>query len=474
MKFKEYNQNQGIFKVIIPNELLDKDDPARLIDKVIERLDLSGIESYYQEVGNTAYHPKMQLKVLFYSYYKGIHSCRNMWSALKRHADFIFLSGDQLPDFRTINDFRKLHIEKMPDLFTQIVMMCESLGMIGFEHMAIDGQKIHANANYRKSFNRERLDERFKKVKEGITKLLSTEVDTTEKKENTQRRVKRLQAQEKRLEILSVRLKEMEEENLKKENPKKEVVINMTDADASMMRHKDGTSKPSYNHQSAVDDKYGVTTAVETLDVSDKGEQLLPLVDEASQNTDGTFSNITADAGFGTYQVLTDVATKRTENFYIPDSQINHQEILKGKFGSKSFPITDGTMKCPAGLEMHLHSKTEEANGDKLVFIGVGCADCPLKMKCTDGKNRTVTIVPEMKYRDIMREKLNTDLGRETYSKRQGTVESTHGDDQKNKKWKQHHLRGKAKAGLEFLLIRIGANLGKMVRFRAPEILAWA
>ena len=71
-----------------------------------------------------------------------------------------------------------------------------------------------------------------------------------------------------------------------------------------------------------------------------------------------------------------------------------------------------------------------------------------------------------------MREKLRTDKGREIYMKRQGIVEAGHGNDQHNKGWRQHLLRGKAKAALEFMLIRIGSNLGKIARYRRTELLA--
>ena len=71
-----------------------------------------------------------------------------------------------------------------------------------------------------------------------------------------------------------------------------------------------------------------------------------------------------------------------------------------------------------------------------------------------------------------MREKLSSEEGREIYMKRQGLAEPLHGDDQKNKGWRQHHLRGFAKVAGEFLLIRIATNLGKIVRYRSPEILA--
>jgi hypothetical protein len=71
-----------------------------------------------------------------------------------------------------------------------------------------------------------------------------------------------------------------------------------------------------------------------------------------------------------------------------------------------------------------------------------------------------------------MREKLRSDHGREIYMKRQGIIEPVHGDDQQNKGWRQHHLRGKAKAALEFTLVRIATNLGKIARYRAMELMA--
>jgi hypothetical protein len=71
-----------------------------------------------------------------------------------------------------------------------------------------------------------------------------------------------------------------------------------------------------------------------------------------------------------------------------------------------------------------------------------------------------------------MKEKLRSDRGRETYMKRQGSVEPVHGDDQQNKGWRQHHQRGAAKAALEFMLVRIATNLGKIARYRAMRLMA--
>jgi transposase len=166
--FKEYDQGQGVFRAIRPNELLEPDHPARVIDKVVEMLDLSEVYADYPEEGNPAYHPQMMMKVLFYAYYCGLMSSRKIWDGLKGRADFIFLSGDQVPDFRTINAFRTRHMNVLPQLFAQIVMICIRLDMVDFQHLAIDGQKIKANANYRRSKNMKRTRQSYQRVKEAI------------------------------------------------------------------------------------------------------------------------------------------------------------------------------------------------------------------------------------------------------------------------------------------------------------------
>ena len=112
----------------------------------------------------------------------------------------------------------------------------------------------------------------------------------------------------------------------------------------------------------------------------------------------------------------------------------------------------------------------KNSQGDEMEkYSGIGCTDCPLKEKCTKGKQRFLYVDLRMEYREKMREKLSSDKGREIYMKRQGLVEPLHGDDQKNKGWRQHHLRGLAKATGEFLLIRIATNLAKIIKYRSDE-----
>ena len=80
--FKDYDQSQNVFREVHPLQLLEEEHPARVIDRVIELMDLTELYAAYADEGNPAYHPRMMLKVLFYSYYTGLMSCREMWEGL--------------------------------------------------------------------------------------------------------------------------------------------------------------------------------------------------------------------------------------------------------------------------------------------------------------------------------------------------------------------------------------------------------
>jgi transposase len=221
--FREYDQGQGVFRAIRPDELLEPDHPARVIDKVVEMLDLREIYAEYADEGSPAYHPLMMLKVLFYAYYCGLMSSRKIWDGLKGRADFIFLSGDQVPDFRTINDFRTRQMKLLAKLFAQIVMICVRLDMLDFQNLAVDGEKIKANANYRRSKNRKRTRQSYQRVKEAVARVLAKPVneDFTEQKKAA--RLEKLRGQKKSLLALQEMLEGIEDQ---------EATVNMTDTQA--------------------------------------------------------------------------------------------------------------------------------------------------------------------------------------------------------------------------------------------------
>jgi hypothetical protein len=144
----------------------------------------------------------------------------------------------------------------------------------------------------------------------------------------------------------------------------------------------------------------------------------------------------------------------------------------KGKYKQEEFKYdNDGNLYCPLGNVMK-HEGTHKRNKKrKDIYTGTNCSNCKIKNNCTNADKRTVAIDVRIKYRKEMWAKLDSPEGKYHYYKRGPTVENIHGDDQKNRGWIQHHLRGYEKAKGEFLLIRIASNLRKIVKYADLKLL---
>ena len=104
-----FKNESGNSPELFPVNIFDRiasDHPVRLVDTVVNSLDISDIIKKYKGGGCSAYHPRMMIKVLFYSYLSNVYSCRKIAKALEENISFMYISGDSRPDFRTINDFR--------------------------------------------------------------------------------------------------------------------------------------------------------------------------------------------------------------------------------------------------------------------------------------------------------------------------------------------------------------------------------
>jgi len=184
-----------------------------------------------------------------------------------------------------------------------------------------------------------------------------------------------------------------------------------------------------------------------------------------------------ADPAFCDYAALQKAEEEREEEYFLPDARMRSEragEAEQGRYGRERFRKTkSGKLICPQGNAMDLKRVEEHEDGHSVsVYEGSGCGQRAVRDRCTKAPRRTLSIDSREAYRDRMRKKLRSNRGRETYMKRQGIAEPLHGDDQKNRGWRQHHLRGLSYARGEFLLVRIATNLAKIVRYRATELLA--
>jgi len=146
--FKEYTQGQV---VLLPTDLeaqIPSKHLVRVVNAAIEKMDLSVLLAQYKGGGTSSYHPKMLLKVLVYAYTQQLYSSRKIAKALRENLYFMWLSGNQQPDFRTINRFRSEVVKEVIEaIFASVLELLIEEGYVKLENYFVDGTKIEANAN---------------------------------------------------------------------------------------------------------------------------------------------------------------------------------------------------------------------------------------------------------------------------------------------------------------------------------------
>ena len=171
--FRDYTPNQLVLFPQRIDENISANDPVRIINSIVDSLDLSSFYGLYREVGRSAYHPRMMLKVVLYAYMNNTYSCRKMESLLLRDIHYIWLAGYEKPDFITINRFRNRVKDEINNIFTQVVVILALKGLISLDVEYIDGTKIESKANKYTFVWPKRVEKDRARLMEKISVLLS-------------------------------------------------------------------------------------------------------------------------------------------------------------------------------------------------------------------------------------------------------------------------------------------------------------
>ncbi len=166
-RYKPYELKQDkMIPLWYADQVLPGSFEYALNEIVEEHLDLSVFEKRYRNdrTGRLAYDPKVLLKIVLYGYSKGIVSSRKLEEACRRNVVFMALSADTRPHFTTIAGFVAELENEIVDLFRDVLLYCDELGLLGKEHFAIDGCKLTSNASKEWSGTHEELAQRQKKM----------------------------------------------------------------------------------------------------------------------------------------------------------------------------------------------------------------------------------------------------------------------------------------------------------------------
>ena len=483
-----------MFLTVNPNEDIAENDPVRVVDAIVEGLDLREFKKLYHEKGRCPYHPKMMLKIILYAYMNNIYSCRKMERAVQRDIHYIWLAAQERPDFVTINRFRNRVKKEINNIFTQVVLVLADKGFITLDVEYIDGTKIESKANkytfvWRKTVekNRAKLQEKIRvllgqiddavaqdKASETdkvdftpdtltsiITELqdsLSAEPESADKERQKRRRekkrlVKELEKHRDKLGEYDGRLEQIGERNS----------MSKSDPDATFMRMKEdamnnGHTKPGYNLQISAENQFITDYALfpnptDTL-------TLIPFLNSFPDRYGHLPSTAVAEAGMEAYVKYNRFHLEQHPR-YKPNS-FNHDNF--------HYNAAEDYYVCPMGQHMTRigtsHLKTASGyRSENARYRAQNCNGCPLRCLCykAKGDRRTIEVNHRLNgYKRKARELLTSEEGLKHRGRRCVEPEAVFGQMKFNMAYRRLRHFGKDKVTMDFAFFAIAFNIKKM------------
>jgi transposase len=424
--FRAYQPEQ---RFLMPPSLSDWLPPGHLayfVSDLVEQLDLSAIESVYEEEerGQPPYHPRMMTKVLVYAYCVGVYSSRRMEKRLVEDVGFRVLAAGNEPDFRTLSDFRKLHLQALQGLFEQVLRIAVEAKLVKLGRVALDGSKVKANASKHQAMSYGRMEEKEQQLREEVKKLLA-EAEAVDAEEDARygkdRRGDELPEELRRRETRVARIREAKrvvEERARAAaqaqgkasagvKPEAKAQYNFTDPESRIMKGPEGFVQ-AYNAQVAVEAKTQMIVGqAVTQEVNDK-QQVKPMVKVIEQQAGQKPKELLADNGYCSEGNVKYVERRKIDG-YLAAGRQKHGEFHQAR--------------CPRG-------------------------------RLPKGATRV----------DRMRRKLQTKVGAAVYAARKGIVEPVFGQIKQARGFRQFLLRGLEKVKGEWALVCLTHNILKLHR----------
>jgi transposase len=339
---------------------------SRLIVALVrEELDLSALTGSYTSVlGQPPFDPRMMTALLLHGYASGIYSSRRIAKAAVERAGFMMIVAGDPPDFRTISEFRKRHLQALTGLFMQVLQLAERAGLVKLGHVALDGTKIKANASKHKAMSYDRMKKREAELQAEVDRWLKAAeaADAAEDKlhgtrrgdempdwvADKQKRLQKIRAAKAELEAEAkaaaeeeVRRRAETEEKRKAEGRKKngktpappkqepdgKTQRNFTDPESRILKTKDGYIQ-GYNAQAAVDGEAQIIVAHSLTPSMSDQDQLVPLMDGIKNHLGRMPKEASADAGYCSEANLEALA-ERDIGAYLATGRAKHAAHVK-------------------------------------------------------------------------------------------------------------------------------------------------
>jgi transposase len=506
--FKQDYQQQGMLIPLDLNDMVAPDHPVRVVNAVLDKVDIREIIKQFRPGGTSSYHPRMLLKVIVFGYINNIYSSRKIEEAVKSNIHFMWLAGMRKPDHNTINRFRGQRLQHtLRPIFDQVVLMLCQEGLVNIKDLYTDGTKIEANAN-RYTFvwgkaiktSRERINRQLDELWNYALGVAAAELEDTDPPGSGHKKISR-ELVNKTIEQINAALKDKDidakvrqkltyakkhwPEALDKYEEQEKVLgsgrnsYSKTDKDATFMRMKDdhmrnGQLKPGYNVQISTNNQIIASYSIHQK--TNDTNTLKTHLSEHIKNLGVKPSSVTADAGYGSeenYQWLKNkgiTAYVKDRDFDRNQRNKNNQNKKSNKADQFIYEAQTDKVICPGGHPMKnigIRPRVT-ASGFKQDFTKyrtTKCSTCPLQKQCNAANNmKTVELNHNLnRLRRQAVKRLNTEKGIQKRKQRCYDVEPVFAAIKYNHHFNRFMLRGLEKVNIETGLLALAHNLRKKV-----------
>lgn len=506
--YKPYEQNQAMLLPPSLDELIPETHIVRVVNRIIGEIDKKVLDKQYKGGGTSAYDPGMLLKVLVYAYTQRVFSSRRIAKEIRENINYMWLSGMNRPDHRTINRFRgKVMKAVIGDVFYGVIEQLMEQGYVNLESYFVDGTKIEANANrytfvWKKSTekNKAKLQDKVKQLLDEIDEIEAAEeeeygekdleemgegkeIDVEKLKEAARKINERLRQQPEDKELKTAKMK-LESDFIPRleKYEKYEKIFNgrnsfcKTDTEATFMRMKEdhmlnGQLKPGYNIQMGTENQFIVGYSIHQR--AGDTACLIPHLDQVKDQLGVLPKKIVADAGYGSEENYQYLETEHLENYVKFNTFHKEQKRSwrKQRFRVENLEYDEKRDEyiCPDHQRLVfkrvVHKKSDLGYLSKLrEYECQNCSGCSMKSECTKATgNRSIRVNFALnQYRDQARSNLLSDQGRRLSIQRNVDVESVFGRLKNNWGFRRFLLRGKEMVNIEWGILSIAHNIAKL------------
>lgn len=471
---KDFYRESAELKFIF--DYLPEDHPVFVYADILEMLDTSEIEARYSPIGQHAYHPRMLMGLLIYSYCHGIFSSREIASRCRTDLGFMYTSWMLCPDHRTISDFRKDNIEEFKAFFKQSVLLAKEMGMVNLGHVSLDGSKIKADTSKHKAMSYAHMQKKEKELMKEIEDLLAkaNRVDEAEDsfsgKQNGEEVAEELKIKQQRLEKIQG-AKEALEKREEAENPGKEIEgkkqISFADKEARIMGKK-GEFHYAYNAQISVESSHQIIIGEHISQAANDKKEVEPALKQIEDTLADKPAKMSLDNGYFSADNIEVLEDAQVDGYISAGGEGRTKEEIENtncKINKEDFVYDEQTdqYRCPAGKTLELNSSGDDG---KRVYQAKAsdCLQCPLRSRCTNSEQgRSLSVDAGEPARQRMKDKMHNPESKEVYSKRKTIVEPVFGVIKSVMGFEHFSLRGLVKVSGEFSLVCGAYNIKKII-----------